>query len=206
MKCPSFERLIDYLDGRLTASEVERIDAHLATDCAHCKADAEWYRTVKSTASEDETSDPPSWVLKRALRIFETRSKPTLVERLGQAVASLVFDSFARPALAGIRSADAAVRQLLYRAGEFSIDVQVVPAGRSRVNLHGQVLREGELAFESVGQLELELIKDGSTVLSVSTNGLGEFSVNGVEPGVFDLRIHVPERIITVPDVPIALP
>lgn len=207
MRCPSFERLIDYIDGQLSKTDAETVESHLSEGCAHCTADRDWYNKLKATTAADNSTNPPPWVLRRAVRIFEShRGAPGLIERVGQAIASLVFDSFARPSLAGVRSTETASRQLLYRAGEFSIDLQVVPADRALVNLLGQVLREGELAFESVGRLELELIRDGKTIQSVATNELGEFLLSGIEPGVFDIRIRIPERTVTVPDLPIALP
>ncbi|MCI0486783.1 MAG: hypothetical protein L0229_09305, partial [Blastocatellia bacterium] len=140
MKCPSFERLIDYLDGHLGALEASRVAAHIESECLRCAANREWYEKVRLLAASDDLPEPPPWVLKRALRIFENRPvRPRLVERLGQMVASLVFDSLARPAIAGVRSTETSNRQLLYRAGDYSIDLQVAQAPRSQANLIGQV-------------------------------------------------------------------
>ena len=207
MKCPSFERLIDYLDGLLAPPEAEPVTRHLSSGCTQCGADREWYLAIKATTASDDSSAPPAWILKRAFRIFEAKgTKPGLVERLGQLVASLVFDSLARPAMAGVRSTETTARQLLYRAADFSIDLQVVPSASSRLDLIGQVLREGEAAFESVGQLNLELVRAGAPVFSSCTNEMGEFTVCDIDSGVFDLRIKLPEGTITVPDLPITLP
>jgi hypothetical protein len=204
VKCPSFERLVDYLDGRLGDAEARGVASHLAGDCPRCTEDSDWYRRLCLTTSTDQSSAPPPWVLRRAFKIFESHhAVPGLLERLREAVASLVFDSFARPAQAGVRSTDSAARQLLYKSGEFSIDLQVVPSERSRMSLLGQILREGELAFESVGQLELELIQDGATIRSVSSSGIGEFAFADVEPGLFDLAIRFDGRTIVVPDIPV---
>ena len=74
------------------------------------------------------------------MRIFDTARHPRLAERIGQALATLVFDSFARPQLAGIRSTETANRQLLYRAGDYSIDLQIAPSTGARGDLIGQVL------------------------------------------------------------------
>ena len=157
MRCPKFEQIVDYLDNRLTEAESAHVRAHLATDCQTCTETRAWYEGVRAIAASDESIEPPTWVLKRAVRIFEAQhNRPRLVERIGQAVASLVFDSFARPAVSGVRSTETTNRQLLYRAGDYSIDLQIAPSGQSRADLIGQVLREGETTFESVSGCALK--------------------------------------------------
>src|SRR4051812_13644885 len=113
MKCPGFERLIDHLDGRLTGAEAVRLSAHLATDCHTCADTRNWYENLKAVVVSDDSCEPPPWVLKRAIRMFEIeRARPRLVERLGQKIAALLFDSLTRPAVAGVRSTETANRQL----------------------------------------------------------------------------------------------
>jgi hypothetical protein len=118
-------------------------------------------------------------------------------------VASLVFDSLDRRALAGTRSTESANRQLLYRAGEYSIDLQVAGAAQSRAELIGQVLREGEVAFDSVAGLKLELAAEGKPSRSTVTDQMGEFALSSIEFGVYDLRIEMPEGSVTIPGLPI---
>src|SRR5262249_30594087 len=126
MKCPSFEHLLDYIDNRLPSQEAGLIQGHLAAGCSECGQSVEWYKGVRRVAESDDSVVPPPWVLKRALRVFEVQQgRPRVASRIGQMVASLVFDSLARPALAGTRSTESANRQLLYRAGDYSIDIQL---------------------------------------------------------------------------------
>jgi hypothetical protein len=204
MKCPKFEQLVDYLDNRLTKSESATVSAHLATRCQSCAETRTWYERVRAVTASDESTEPPTWVLKRAIRIFGTqRDRPRLVERIGQAVASLVFDSLARPALAGVRSTETTNRQLLYRAGDYSIDLQVAPSDQSRADLIGQVLREGETTFESVSGLRLEIARGGENRYSAVTDAMGEFKIGGMDCGTYDLRVELPEGSITVPQLPV---
>ena len=114
MNCPGFERLIDFLDDRLDEADAERIAAHLSTNCNTCDESRNWYLQVKSIAAGDDSIGPPSWVFKRAVRIFETRRAPRLA-RIGQAIASLVFDSFASQSLAGVRSTETFTYLRLYK-------------------------------------------------------------------------------------------
>src|ERR1041385_6584828 len=102
MKCPAFEQVIDYLDGKLTPAEAGRIRAHLSGDCAACREPRTWYERVREVAAGDNTVEPPAWVFKRAARIFDTARRPRLVERIGEARARLVFARFPRPPLPGL--------------------------------------------------------------------------------------------------------
>jgi hypothetical protein len=204
MNCPGFERLIDFLDDRLDEAEAARMADHLSTNCNTCDESRDWYLKIKTIAASDDSIAPPSWVFKRAVRIFETARRPRLAARVGQAIASLVFDSLARPALAGVRSTETANRQLLYSAGDYTVDLQVAVAEHARADLIGQVLMEGEATFDSVSGLKLDIARGGNVVFSVTTDEMGEFKFSGLEYGVYDLRVELSEGSITVPDLPIS--
>jgi anti-sigma factor RsiW len=204
MKCPAFEQVIDYLDGKLMPTEGAHVAAHLATDCAACAETRTWYERVRAVAASDDSVAPPAWVFKQAVRIFDTVRRPRLAERLGDAIARLVFDSFARPQLAGIRSTETANRQLLYRAGDYSIDVQVAPSSGARGDLIGQVLREGETTFESVANLRLDIARGGEALYSTVTDEMGEFKISDIDYGIYDLRIEMADGRITIPELPVA--
>jgi hypothetical protein len=70
---------------------------------------------------------------------FQRPKKPR--EKIA-AQAALVFDSFRQPMLAGMRaSSGRARRQLLYKAGRYTIKLQVEPgAGEERLSIIGQIL------------------------------------------------------------------
>lgn len=204
MTCPGFQQLLDYHDGRLDRAAADAISAHLASGCSQCEADRAWYQQVELVAATDDSIEPPSWVLKRALRVFDTQPARTgIAERVGRVIASLVFDSLRQPAVAGARSSGVDDRQLLYRAEDYSIDVQVAPADQRTAELTGQILREGELMFESVAGLQLDLIDDGGKILSAVTNERGEFAIPGVDFGSYDLQVDVKEASITIVGLPI---
>jgi hypothetical protein len=205
MKCPSFENLIDFADAPATDDRHAAIAAHLASGCDRCGAKRAWYETVKAIAAADDTQDAPPWVLKRAVKLFETRgAQGSAIERLGRVVASLVFDSLARPLLAGTRAVEASGRQLLYKANDYSIDLQMAGIDERRAALSGQILREGEFKFESVGGLECRLVCEGRKILSTMTNPFGEFSISALERGQYDLQIETDEISITVVGLPVA--
>jgi hypothetical protein len=204
MKCPGFEQLIEYCEASLTARDAQLIAAHLATGCQKCADDLQWYERVRRVASHDDRLAPPPWVLKRALKLFDReRGQGEAVGNLGRMVASLIFDSLSQPAVAGARSAEIYDRQLLYRAGHYSIDLQIAISDQSRAELNGQVLRENESGFESVAALPLDLIGKGERLHSTATNEVGEFSIKSLNVGDYDLLIETREGVISVLRFPV---
>lgn len=203
MNCPGFEQLLDYVDGRLDRAVAATVSTHLASGCGVCDGDRAWYQDLKVVAASDDSTAPPTWVLNRALRLFNAPATTTIVGRVASVVASLVFDSLRRPALAGARSSGVEARQLLYRAEDYSIDLQVDVVGQGSAELTGQILRQGELRFESVAGLQLDLILNGGTIDSTITNDRGEFQVSAVDLGSYDLRVDASEASITIVGLPI---
>jgi hypothetical protein len=204
MTCPGFEELIDYVDGQLASASLDAVRSHLVTGCGRCEGDRDWYQQLKVVAATDDTIEPPPWVLKRSLRIFDAvRSRTSFAGLTSRLIASLVFDSLRRPAPAGARSTAVEGRQMLYQAETYSIDLQVAVLDPSCAELTGQILREGELMFESVSGLQLDLIHDGETVVSTVTNDRGEFRVTTIDMGSYDLRVDTSDASITIVGLPI---
>ena len=202
MKCPGLENLITFLDGNLAADESARLTAHLAAGCSVCAANRDWYLQIRDITAKDDSVEPPVWVTRRVLRIFETK-RPRLLERLQSAVAALVFDSFALPEVAGVRSTDTVNRQLLYRAGEFSVDMQITPAGEDRAEITGQILREGESAFQSVEHSVVTVLQEGAAWVEVTTSEMGEFSLSDLPQGNYNLSIETKGGNVEISNVPI---
>jgi len=202
MHCPAFEQLVDLLDGRLAPAPAAAVERHVALGCIQCGEDVAWYGRAKLVAASDDSVEPPPWVLKRALRIFDTQ--PGARSLASRVIASLVFDSLRRPALAMSRAIGVEDRQLMYEAEPYSIDLQVASLDQARADLTGQILRRGELMFESVSGLSLDLAREGCPVLSTVTNDRGEFRVTAIDCGNYDLKIEARDVSITIIGLPIA--
>jgi len=140
MKCPRIEKLIDYLDGCLDDEAGNTVASHLCAGCLKCDGVRNWYVRVRDIAAHDDCIDPPAWVVKRAHRLFSAERAPTTFGHLKRFIASLVFDSQSRPVTEGIRLTQSPVRQLLYRADAYSIDLQIAICEESVAELRGQVL------------------------------------------------------------------
>ena len=198
MTCPGFAQLIDHLDEKLNAAAAESVAAHLASGCKQCASDRTWYEGFRSAAAADDSVEPPPWVLKRAIKVFEGgRERGGFAARLGAIIATLVYDSLGGPAPAGARTTEWSDHQLLYRADDFNIDLLVESSGQ-HMNLRGQILREGESLFESTSGIALDLLLEGESVQSTHSNEVGEFTIPAIDPGLYDLRIEAGEVSITV--------
>ena len=210
MACPDFERLLDYCEDRVSGLTARLVATHLASGCRSCADAVVWYRRLRALAAGDDGLEPPAWVLKRAVHLFEEWAKPReddfreddTGDRL---IAALVFDSLARPALAGMRLAETGDQQLLYRAGAYSIDAQISFSGRPEAHLIGQVLREGEYGFESVAGLSVTLT-GRQVVCATVTNPVGEFTLPGIVPGEYELAVATSEGVILIPRLPVTPP
>lgn len=213
MACPPFETLIESTDGRLSTAERETVARHVA-GCDACTGTMRWYQSFVVSAAADQSFDPPEWVTRRALRLFEDareaasrRGVRGLVARLR---ASLVFDSFSGAAspdsVPARRSGALEARQLLFSASPFDVDMLVAPALSSgRVRVTGQVLSSGEGSFESVSGLRVELASGDEVMAATATTEFGEFTFEDVGAGVYEVRISGERREIVVESAPIQI-
>ena len=87
----------------------------------------------------------------------------------------VLFDSFSQPALAGTRSAATRIRQMLYRAEPYQIDLQIeLQQERHSLVVTGQLLDVSHP--EVIGRdVQLTLSNCGASIVNTVTNQFGEF-------------------------------
>ena len=117
---------------------------------------------------------PPAETVRMVKEAFATVG---LVARLKETDDSieLLFDSFSHSGPAGIRSAARSLRQMLYRAGSYQIDIQLeAQPERNRLVVAGQFLDVSHP--EGVGREVQVTLSDGrESVVKTMTNQFGEF-------------------------------
>jgi hypothetical protein len=137
---------------------------------------------------------PPADAVKAWLDQFPVPSQPDRPS-LRQIIASLTYDSFDQPLLAGVRRPAAAARQLIFRAGEIDVDVKIDSTERDEfVSLSGQVL-SGDSSFFHNASVGLE--SQGVIRYRTHTNEIGEFSFE-VPKDTYNLSIDLPEGQLTI--------
>jgi hypothetical protein len=177
----------DFVRGVAGTARRRQIEAHLATGCARCVRSVAIIANIAATAREEARWEPPAAVMARAMDIFAipARRVEPLLHRL---VPRIVFDSLREPQPAGVRASNSVTRHVLYRAGDFFIDLRIdEEQGARRVSIVGQVSpcdRSGGDALDAVSVL---LIDRRNVLNQAPVNRFGEFH--------FDYDVHVQPRL-----------
>ena len=191
------EKLMEYTDGLLTDSKRAAIDSHLSQceDCLQLKQElAQFVTHLKADAS----FEPPTAVLQWGVNLFQPMLQPkeSVGGRVRKIVASLIFDTFEEPILAGVRRVGLPPRQLLFRAGDVDVDVKIESVeANDRISLVGQVLSNSEKFFDNT---PVKLESHGMVRYKTMTNFVGEFAFDEVPKDTYHLSVDLPEGQITL--------
>ncbi len=139
----------------------------------------------------DKSVDAPQDAIEWSKNIFRTRRaaapKKSFVRKI---LASLQLDLSPNRAAFGERSASVSkTRQMLFGAGENSIDLRIKDTGKN-LEIHGQILGE---AFEGA------IVKLGE--FETKTNELSEFKFTGIPIGKYSLILQTGEKEIVIEDL-----
>lgn len=135
----------------------------------------------------DRSVDAPPDAVNWSKNIFRTRAAGSKKSFVRKVLAHLQLDLSPDKAVFGERSASSAkARQMLFEAGENSIDLRIEKA-KMGLEIHGQILGEGfENAVVKLGDFETK------------TDDLSEFKFTGIPGGKYDLRLQTDEREILI--------
>lgn len=185
----SSEVALDLIEGRLQTDEAGFWTSHIST-CAACAQDLNNWRKVGTSLKRSHLESAPDQDLEKALHIFLPASAAS--SKLRSVVASIIFDSFQQPALAGARGAVPA-RQLVLRVEEFDIHVKIW-GDHSERQLLGQVLPRGGTEFLSAARFHL--LRKGERLESTMVDELGEFHFTHVPEGDLSLQVDLPNLTV----------
>ena len=165
-----------------------RVAQHLEAGCAQCERTLRLWSILLSVAEQEAAEAAPVF----ARRPPRVEPRESLGRRIASGVA-LVFDSFRQPELAAVRATSTAIRQLLYKAGRYTIKLQVEPGSAAdRVCIVGQILDEQDPSAV-LRDIAVKALKGSRTLGRTHTNRMGEFHL---EPGATEelqLSVDVPE-------------
>lgn len=186
----------DWLDFARNVGDREHralVARHLEMGCAECEGTLRLWAAVLHVADQETEGGLPNSVLRSMKDRFSLHRPKKLGEKIA-AHAALVFDSFRQPLLAGMRASSGALaRQLLYKAGRYTIKLQVEPgAGEERLSIVGQILDEQEPAG-GLRDIAVRALKGSKTLDRTVTNRLGEFHLEPGVSGKLQLSVDVPE-------------
>ena len=194
MRHLTVENIITYMDGQGSDVEKSTLETHLA-GCKECSELKQEFQTLMFQLREDSSFEPPAEVVEWGVNLFQPVMKP---EKGGirKIIASLIFDTFDQPMLAGVRRVGAPPRQLLFRAGDVDVDVKIESMeANDRITLVGQVLSSATKFFDNT---PVKLESHGIVRYRTRTNVVGEFSFDEVPKDTYHLSVDLPEGQITL--------
>jgi phage FluMu protein Com len=141
MKHFSTEEWIDFANEAIAKGRRQEMQSHLDEGCPRCKKVASLWQKVRQTAKSVAECQPPESAVRIAKAGFsagQLQGKPARVPGLVE----VLFDSFLQPAVEGARSeAVSGMRQMLYRADPYQVDVQIeAKPGANKLVVTGQLL------------------------------------------------------------------
>jgi hypothetical protein len=190
------ENLIDYIEGQISGVEKSTLENHMAgcNDCQELKKD---FQVLIKCLQEDASFEPPAELVQWGVDLFQPVVQPAgKASGFRKFIASLVFDTYDQPMLAGMRRVGAPPRQLLFRAGDVDVDVKIESMeANDRITLVGQVLSSNDKFFDNT---PVKLESHGIVRYRTRTNVVGEFSFDEVPKDTYHLSVDLPEGQITL--------
>jgi hypothetical protein len=173
------KQLINLADGTLTDGESGNMQTHVK-GCESCKTELSRFEKVLEAMRADVSADAPAESVMWAKDLFRTRQfapRETMVQKV---LAVLQVDLSQLSPAFGERSA-ATAAQMLFQAGDNSVDLRVSPAEKG-VKLMGQVLGGG---FENCSIV----LSGGKKDITGNANELAEFTLTGVKAGTYEMTL-----------------
>jgi hypothetical protein len=173
------EQLINFADGTLAGGESGKVKAHLA-GCASCAKEVSLFNRVISSMRADVSAEAPEDSLIWAKNLFRTRTAAPRQSVLQKILGVLQIDLSQMSPAFGERSA-AASAQMLFQAGENSVDLRIEP-GEKGLTLRGQILGGG---FDNCSIV----LRGGKKGIKTQANELAEFKLAGLKAGTYEMTI-----------------
>jgi hypothetical protein len=189
------EKLMEYMDGRVSDESKLTLESHLS-ECSECSALKAEMQSLLLKIQADASFEPPAELVQWGVSLFQPLLQPATGGKLRKMIAALIFDTFDQPLQAGVRRVGAPPRQLLFRAGDVDVDVKIESMETNDcITLVGQVLSTTAKFFEST---PVKLESHGIVRYRTTTNVVGEFSFDEVPKDTYHLSVDLPEGQITL--------
>jgi len=164
----------DFVNHVDCGDRVKAMQEHRGTGRKRYVETVALWQKVANAAAVEASYQPAAESVRVVKAAFATAGWAARRQETGGLI-QLLFDSFSQPALAGARSAAMRIRQMLYRAEPYQIDIQIeAQSERNRLVVTGQLLDVSHP--EIVGRDVQVTLSDGrENVINTETNQFGEF-------------------------------
>jgi hypothetical protein len=193
MRHYSLEKWVDFARNVIGEDEKAEMQSHLETGCTECSKELSMWQRLQQVARREPAYTPSEGAVRMVNATFVDRPTGRSSHAKAQ-LASLLFDSFRSPLLAGARSSGSASQQLLYGAGDYRIDVRIEPQMDSeKVVLIGQVLNSAN-PDERLAAMPVSLLKGQKLLAESVTSEFGEFQIECQLQSGIRLTVAVSDR------------
>jgi hypothetical protein len=194
---PTFETLLDWLDGRLDGEQASQVSAQVAEGDGRTRSSVRWLQGFLATARRFPAPEPPPIIRQHLRQHFLRWSKARAALRAEPHLldATLLFDSRQDLVLAGVRGGEEAedTYHLAFTTDVGDLVVDVRRVGKGELRLDGQVLLT-DAAAASVFSAQAAGL--GYTVRTVDGDELGRFTLPEVPAGRCRLEVSNGEIIL----------
>jgi hypothetical protein len=179
----------DYVRNTVSSDQQKLMQAHLQAGCSKCeriKALLSKFAAVCSREASYQIPRAAEQQVKAMIGLAKAPRRSTL-QRLW---ASLVYDSVNDPQPVGVRGTHQINRQVLFHAGDYSVDLRFEhEKGSASMVLVGQIANQ-KTPDELLANLPVILVAGNREVTRSISNTFGEFQLEYVPES--DLRLLVP--------------
>jgi hypothetical protein len=179
----------DYARNLASPDQQGQMQAHLAAGCIKCgKIEQLFLKFTKVCVREDAYQVPES--TERQVKALFSMGREPRRSPLQRMFASLVYDSLNDPQPVGVRGTHQISRQVLFHAGEYSVDLRFEhEKGSASMVLVGQISNQNA-PEDPMAHLPVILLAGQRELARSMSNSFGEFQMEYVPDT--DLRLLVP--------------
>lgn len=142
--------------------------------CEDCKSSSEFWGHVYELLRREKDYQPSEAALASVKDAFPQDTPVPWWAKVTD-FASIIFDSFLQPALAGVRSSGRSSRQITVESGSFVVDLQLESDTlQQQYLLTGQIL-DNNNSVAKISGAEIVLLSPEKVVQKTRANELGEF-------------------------------
>ena len=204
----TFEQIIAYAAGMLSAQDAANVVAHLANNPQDVQTVSR-YRLAQQAMATDDSVEPSPAAVARAKAVFKPQSKANRLgwlEAVDRFIATLVFDSRVQPLALRYSQAEDRIN-LTFEADEVELDLQAerIPhsEGAERWQMIGQLSSAEAMSFPAAASIALTKAGTKTIVAQASADGRGGFSFETV-PGKYDLFVQTSRGVMIASNIDIA--
>lgn len=182
---------VDFVNQVTPDKKQEAMQSHLESGCRRCTEQVAMWQKVRNAAAVEAHFQPPAGGV-RVVKAAYASAGLGRKQKEASSMVEVLFDSFLQPAVTGARSTAMGIRQMLYRADSYQIDIQIeVMPGSNRLVVTGQLMDVSTPEIVS-RDVQVTLSDRRGNVIHTVTNEFGEF--RGEIDNSGDLELSVPRR------------